>query len=141
MVTTFSLGRTFLVISAPPWSYRDLVHRVQSGHFYFTKLLLPALLQGAKTSKDGKARVVNTSSISSILASPIDYNTLKDGPARRKCWSVLLYGQSKLVRPKIPFHQFSHVDFLRRVTCSSQTSWQKDMGTRASCRLRLTLEI
>jgi len=36
------------------------------GHFYFTKLLLPTLIATAKTSSDGKARVVNTSSLGHI---------------------------------------------------------------------------
>ncbi|KAF5338971.1 hypothetical protein D9611_008806 [Ephemerocybe angulata] len=66
------------------------------GHFYFTKLVLPALLKGAKTSGDGTARVLNTSSGASLFASGIDFNTLKDGPARKKTFSGLLYNQSKL---------------------------------------------
>ena len=68
------------------------------GHFYFTKLLLPTLLSSAKTSPDGKARVVNVSSAGHHFGS-IDFNTLKDGPARKKKSSVILYGQSKLVCP------------------------------------------
>ena len=32
------------------------------GHFYFTRLVLPALLSTAKSSSDGTARIVNTSS-------------------------------------------------------------------------------
>ena len=32
------------------------------GHFYFTELLIPVLVAGAKTSPDGHARVITTSS-------------------------------------------------------------------------------
>ncbi|PPQ73153.1 hypothetical protein CVT26_014819 [Gymnopilus dilepis] len=66
------------------------------GHFYFTKLLLPALLAGAKSSPDGKARVVNTSSSAAYYTNTIDFNTLKDSPARRKKAGWMLYSQSKL---------------------------------------------
>ncbi|RXW24439.1 hypothetical protein EST38_g1427 [Candolleomyces aberdarensis] len=66
------------------------------GHFYFTKLLLPALLKGAKSSPDGTARVVNTSSSASLFASKINFDTLKDSPARRKSGPNRLYMQSKL---------------------------------------------
>lgn len=65
------------------------------GHFYFTKLLLPTLLATAKASPDGKARVINVSSAAHHYGS-IDFNTLKDGPARKKKFSLTLYGQSKL---------------------------------------------
>ena len=68
------------------------------GHFYFTKLLLPTLLSSAKTSPNGKARVINVSSAGHHFGS-IDFNTLKDGPARKKKLSATLYGQSKLVCP------------------------------------------
>ncbi|KAJ2929742.1 hypothetical protein H1R20_g7319, partial [Candolleomyces eurysporus] len=66
------------------------------GHFYFTKLLLPALLKGAKSSPDGTARVVNTSSSASLFTSKINFDTLKDSPARRKSGTNQLYMQSKL---------------------------------------------
>jgi retinol dehydrogenase-12 len=67
------------------------------GHFYFTKLLLPTLIATAKTSPEGKARIVNTSSMGHLFATNIDFNTLKDGPARRKTPSANLYNQSKFV--------------------------------------------
>jgi retinol dehydrogenase 12 len=67
-----------------------------SGTFYYTKLLLPALLRGATTSSDGKARVVNTSS-SALYFSKLDYNTFRDGPSRVKKGTTDLYGQSKFV--------------------------------------------
>ncbi|KAF8965144.1 hypothetical protein BDZ97DRAFT_1918567 [Flammula alnicola] len=65
------------------------------GHFYFTKLLLPTLLAGAKSSPHGKARVVNTSSAASMFISTIDFNTLNDTLARKKKGTGLLYSQSK----------------------------------------------
>ncbi|KAJ8590565.1 NAD(P)-binding protein [Rhizopogon salebrosus TDB-379] len=64
------------------------------GHFYFTKLVMPALLAAAATSSDGTARVVNTASNSHWL-SGLDYNTFRDSPARRKMDSWVRYGQSK----------------------------------------------
>ncbi|TFK40852.1 NAD(P)-binding protein [Crucibulum laeve] len=65
------------------------------GHFYFTKLLLPTLLATAKTSPDGTARVVSTASSAEVFLSTIDFNSLKDGPARRNKYSSTLYAQSK----------------------------------------------
>ncbi|KIM89111.1 hypothetical protein PILCRDRAFT_60821 [Piloderma croceum F 1598] len=64
------------------------------GHFYFTTLLLPALLLGGKTSGDGTARVVNVSSSGHILSN-MNFNTFKDGPARKKAGTEKLYFQSK----------------------------------------------
>lgn len=66
------------------------------GHFYFTKLLLPALLAGAKTSADGRSRIVNTSSLMHLFAG-LDFNTLRDGPARKRAGIQTLYSQSKNV--------------------------------------------
>ncbi|KAL1750854.1 hypothetical protein FB107DRAFT_251852 [Schizophyllum commune] len=66
------------------------------GHFYLTKLLLPTLLSTAKNSTDGTVRVVNTASSGHTIVDKIDFNTLKDGPARRKMSMTNLYGQSKL---------------------------------------------
>ncbi|KAF7367271.1 NAD(P)-binding protein [Mycena sanguinolenta] len=65
------------------------------GHFFFTKLLLPALIAGAKSSPDGKARVVNTSSFAHYLGS-LDFETFKDGQKRRKLHKARLSSQSKL---------------------------------------------
>ncbi|KAL5501740.1 RDH1_4 [Sanghuangporus vaninii] len=67
------------------------------GHFYLTKLLLPQLTEGSKSSPEGKARVVTVSSIVRHLSlGAIDYETLKDGPKRRKFGTMALYNQSKL---------------------------------------------
>ncbi|KII95295.1 hypothetical protein PLICRDRAFT_48258 [Plicaturopsis crispa FD-325 SS-3] len=64
------------------------------GHFYFTKLLLPVLLATAKTSPQKSVRVVHTSSDAQWFSN-IHYDTLRDGPARRKYGTEQLYAQSK----------------------------------------------
>ncbi|KAH7927978.1 NAD(P)-binding protein [Leucogyrophana mollusca] len=64
------------------------------GHFYITKLLTPLLLATGKSSPDGIARVVNTSS-NAHWFSGLHFDTFKDGPARRKMSGWTLYGQSK----------------------------------------------
>lgn len=66
------------------------------GHFYLTKLLLPTLL--ATATPENPARVINTSSLASLGVSTIDFNTVKDSPARKKFGTSNLYSQSKLVR-------------------------------------------
>ncbi|KAL5524385.1 RDH1_2 [Sanghuangporus sanghuang] len=67
------------------------------GHFYLTKLLLPQLTEGSKSSPEGKARVVTVSSIVRHLSrGAIDYETLRDGPKHRKFGTMALYNQSKL---------------------------------------------
>ncbi|KAJ7041040.1 hypothetical protein C8F04DRAFT_1305865 [Mycena alexandri] len=63
------------------------------GHFYFTKLLLPALLAAAAVNST-TGRVVNLTSVIHYVAIP-NYNTFKDGPARRKMYPTDLYSQSK----------------------------------------------
>lgn len=74
------------------------------GPFYFTKLLLPALLKAS--TPENKSRVVNTSSAGSMTAvsfsgSGLDFATFRDSPHRRKYSTSDLYGQSKLVRRTI----------------------------------------
>ncbi|RDX48783.1 NAD(P)-binding protein [Lentinus brumalis] len=64
------------------------------GHWYFTELLMPALLAGVETSPDHHARVITTSS-SAAYAQTIKWDTLKDTPARKKQSTEDLYGQSK----------------------------------------------
>ena len=66
------------------------------GHFYFTKLLLPALLTATKSSPGVGGRVVNTTSVMHHFQD-LDFNTFKDGPARKKMGSFRLYYQSKFV--------------------------------------------
>ena len=97
------LGKsTKMVLAVAPYPILRL------GHFYFTKLLLPTLLATAKVSPDGKVRVVNTSSSAHMFYDGIDFNTFKDGPARTKKGTQIMYCQSKLVRfPSTNFHQYS----------------------------------
>ncbi|TFK40853.1 hypothetical protein BDQ12DRAFT_680150 [Crucibulum laeve] len=64
------------------------------GHFYFTKLLLPTLLSTAENNPPGTVRIVNTSSFAHRLGN-LDFNTFKDGPARRKKSPMYYYNQSK----------------------------------------------
>ncbi|KAF8158889.1 hypothetical protein K438DRAFT_1731914 [Mycena galopus ATCC 62051] len=64
------------------------------GHFYLTKLLLPILL--ATATPENPARVINTSSLASLPVNTVNFNTLKDSPARKKLGANKLYGQSKL---------------------------------------------
>jgi retinol dehydrogenase-12 len=66
------------------------------GHFLFTTELLPLLEAGAKSSSDGTARIVNTSS-SASLGYTINWEALKDTPQRKKVGNQLLYCQSKFV--------------------------------------------
>ena len=87
------LGRSTVIWHHPPL-YLTLFYL---GHFYFTKLLLPALLAGTKTSPDGKARIVNVSSSGHLFASGLDFNAFKEGPARTKKGTQVLYAASKLV--------------------------------------------
>jgi retinol dehydrogenase 12 len=71
---------------------------VRIGHWFFTESLLPALIAGAKTSPDGFARVVTTSSSGAHLADGIHWETFREHPNRLKVGSNMLYFQSKLVR-------------------------------------------
>ena len=77
------------------------------GHFYLTKLLLPTLLSTARLSPEGAVRVINTASSGHTIVDKIDFNTLKDGPARRKMTPTNLYGQSKLVCLRAPLLSIS----------------------------------
>ncbi|EIW81022.1 NAD(P)-binding protein [Coniophora puteana RWD-64-598 SS2] len=65
------------------------------GTYYFTKLLLPTMLETAKTAPDGKVRVVTTASVVHYMVNGLNYNTFKDGPARKKMGTQKLYYQSK----------------------------------------------
>ncbi|KAG8941412.1 hypothetical protein FRC04_004205 [Tulasnella sp. 424] len=66
------------------------------GHAHLTLLLIPELIAGAKTNTDGKARVVNTSSSAVYYTNTIDFELLTDTPKRKKTYSSILYGVSKL---------------------------------------------
>ncbi len=67
-----------------------------AGHWYFAKLLLPALLRGKETSPDHHARIITTSS-SVAYFTTLHWDTFKDGPARKALGSQMLYSQSKFV--------------------------------------------
>jgi len=67
------------------------------GTHLFTKLLMPAILAGAKSSADGKSRVVTTSSSAAYLDN-IHWDTFTPGPARTKFGSNGLYCQSKFAQ-------------------------------------------
>jgi hypothetical protein len=66
------------------------------GPFYFTKLLLPTLISTAKSSPDGHARILATASSAHLLTT-LNFNTFKDGPARKAAGPDTLYAQSKVV--------------------------------------------
>lgn len=74
------------------------------GHFYLTQLLLPTLLSTAVSSPiPGQVRIVNLSSnahwgaLTKAKGGPIVYETLVDGPERKKHDTSMLYYQSKAV--------------------------------------------
>ncbi|KIM74375.1 hypothetical protein PILCRDRAFT_80169, partial [Piloderma croceum F 1598] len=67
------------------------------GHFYFTKLLLPALIVAAQSTPGVGGRVVNVSSVGHHFEN-LHFNTFKDGPARKKLGTQRLYSQSKFGR-------------------------------------------
>ncbi|KAF7370551.1 hypothetical protein MSAN_00687500 [Mycena sanguinolenta] len=66
------------------------------GPFFLTKLLLPALLAGAKSSSDGKARIVNTAS-AMHLTNKLDFKVILDDKKRKKAGAQPLYALSKFV--------------------------------------------
>lgn len=108
------------------------------GHYYFTVLLLPLLIKSAKTSPDGKARIINNSSASHLAVNGLDFETLRnDGPGRKKrekMGSQTLYAQSKFV--SIPYcHSMLRFQIVsdQRGTRYSQMSWLDDMETKALC--------
>ena len=113
-VMIFLLEPMYLVrhLSIPKYQILSVV-----GHFYFTKLLIPALLAGAKASTDGKARVVNLSSVAAYLTKSFDLDMAQDLPQRKKASTTYLYGQSKLVcildvdRVLYPYHMQGNLLF------------------------------
>ncbi|KAF5309691.1 hypothetical protein D9611_014710 [Ephemerocybe angulata] len=66
------------------------------GHWYFTKLLLPALLAASKATNGKTGRVIHTSSSGSHLANTLKFETFKDHPSRTTAGTQHLYAQSKL---------------------------------------------
>ncbi|PCH41889.1 hypothetical protein WOLCODRAFT_72874, partial [Wolfiporia cocos MD-104 SS10] len=75
------------------------------GHYYFTKLLLPSLFSGKETAPDHHARIIHTSSSSAYLYT-INWESLRDGPGRRKMLTGELYRQTKFANVVIA-HQFT----------------------------------
>jgi len=71
----------------------DFSSNLSTGPFYFTQLLMPAILAAAENSPD-KARITFTSS---SAQSTIKWDTLTDTPARKKTRPDQRYGQSKFV--------------------------------------------
>lgn len=67
------------------------------GHYLLTKLLIPSLQEGAKSSPDKHARVVFTSS-SAAYFDTIHWDTFKPSQERDKLGTYGLYAQSKHVR-------------------------------------------
>lgn len=73
------------------------------GHWYFTKLLMPTLLEAAQNSPKGSVRIITTSSSAHIFHGPgFSWETLQKGeaatPSRQKLGTFGLYAQSKFVR-------------------------------------------
>ena len=58
---------------------------------------MSALAAGAESSPDKHSRVVTTSSAGAHMFT-VDFDSLKDGPVRRKMSPIKLYFQSKFVR-------------------------------------------
>ncbi|KAH9925604.1 NAD(P)-binding protein [Epithele typhae] len=54
------------------------------GHWYFTELLMPALIAAAEASSDHHARVITTSS-SGAYSETLHFDTFNDGPRARRC--------------------------------------------------------
>ena len=75
---------------------RSLPNSNYSGHWYFTKLVVPTMIDTAKDTPDKKARVVNTSSAGHMFFT-LDFDTFRDGPKRIKLGKRYLYAQSKFV--------------------------------------------
>ena len=98
--TTCSGARTSSVRYRHPVGV--FANNLPSGHFFLTELLVPALTAGARTSPDGHARVVTTSSSAAYFASGLQWETFKEHPNRHKMGTQLLYCQSKLVRATGP---------------------------------------
>lgn len=88
------MGPPLAQVSADNYDYSWATNVM--GPYLLTTLLLPALFAGAKSSTDGKVRVVNTASIMHLIGG-IDFNTLVDSPARIKFGETALYAQSKNV--------------------------------------------
>ncbi|KAF7980221.1 hypothetical protein HWV62_39333 [Athelia sp. TMB] len=81
------------MVSAEGYDYTFATNVI--GPYLLTTTLLPALLAGATSSEDGKARVVTLASVMHRLRPTIDFDSLVDGPARVELGETALYAQSK----------------------------------------------
>ena len=99
-----SNGEPMLSVSATSTS-DNFAPNLSTGPFYFTQLLMPAILAAAENSPD-KARIAFTSS--SAQSTTIKWDTLTDTPARKKMRPDLRYAQSKLVCVNIPICSYFH---------------------------------
>ena len=77
------------------------LHIGSAGPFLFTKLLMPALLAGAGSSSDKRARILFSASIAQ--SNYIAWDSLTDTPERKKTSANQRYGQSKLVGATSPY--------------------------------------
>ncbi|KAI0764108.1 NAD(P)-binding protein [Irpex lacteus] len=80
------------VVSAQGYDIQFATHVL--GHFYFTKLLTPLMVNTAQNDPSNKPRVISVSSGAHHLHN-ISFDTLKDGTERRKLSPESLYAQSK----------------------------------------------
>ena len=86
---------------------------IVSGHFYFTKLLLPVLESTAKDSLEKHVRVVTTSSSVHMFWGPgIRYDSLVKGRVRERIGTNMLYGQSKYVRKPLIISRYLDLTFI-----------------------------
>ena len=115
------------------------------GHFYLTQLLLPLLIASAKTSPDGKARVLNISSIGHVFSptgekGPVDYETIVDGPVLKATPTAQLYSQANSVRspyspqliPRLADLKVLSWLEINREKFSIRAPWRVDMVIKAS---------
>ena len=109
------------------------------GHHILTTQLLPQLIAGAKSSPDGKARVVTTSSLAHLSApsGAIAWDCLDDsldgGKKRRAIGKMGLYGMSKIVGRLLRISTCIDEIYLPRVTSRGLRSLREDTLIKESC--------
>lgn len=120
------------------------------GHWYFTQLLMPTLLESAKTAPKGTVRVITTSSLAHIFHGPgFTWPTLQKGSAadvaRKKLGTYKLYAQSKFVSNYSLESDPMKTNFsVIRVISSLRLSWRSATGTKESFRspvIQVTLTV
>lgn len=86
-----------------------------TGHFFFTKLLMPAILSAVKSSPDRHARIIYTSSLVAYM-DVLHWDTLVDGAARTNTMDPSkLYFQSKFVGHRSFIHAFRLLTIYREM--------------------------